>query len=557
MNQTNEEKLPLTEKQKQAILVCAICALALIITLTVTLVLVNKRVKASQQPEGPSVPGIHLEDAFHLDSEAVLPATEDAGKPYLDDTLFIGDSNTVRIYNNGLISLQQMLAKEGLSITEAASKKFISFQRDSQQYTIPEAVAKLKPRRVVITLGTNDAGGQMTPEMFAADYKALVEAIQKSYPYTDIIINAIPPMPEDHSKYPLPQQKYVDEMNTALVTMCEEMDLKFLNSTEALKNAEGFGRDEFFGKGDIHLTLSGVQALLDYHTTHAWETEDRRPDTNNIAQQVESFGSDATPRPTVEPETVYTASYNTQTIDTKDNAGGTLTGGEQSGKTALEMQIKSSDTAVTVRAVPNPGYVFVKWSDGSSSMERTDKNFTQNLDVTAMFAPVNLTVSADKEKVKAGEEIKLTANLNSENYARSADIIWFDGQTKLDGTGASCTFKPSKAGTLDLYAEVKYNGQTVASNRIKVEVEAAAKPKPTDAPKPNTPAPTTAPTEAPKPAPTKEPTPAPTKAPTPAPTDAPAPAPTAAPETPAPATPAPTDAAPAPGENELPIVPIG
>ena len=95
----------------------------------------------------------------------------------------------------------------------------------------------MKPRRVVIMLGTNDTG--MAVEDFISNYKQLVQAIQTSYPYTDIIVNTVPPVPADHSNYPNMDQTGIDDFNMALLSMCEEMGLKFLNTAEALK---GFHR---------------------------------------------------------------------------------------------------------------------------------------------------------------------------------------------------------------------------------------------------------------------------------------------------------------------------
>ena len=89
----------------------------------------------------------------------------------------------------------------------------------------------MKPRRVVIMLGTNDTG--MAVEDFISNYKQLVQAIQTSYPYTDIIVNTVPPVPADHSNYPNMDQTRIDDFNMALLSMCEEMGLKFLNTAEA------------------------------------------------------------------------------------------------------------------------------------------------------------------------------------------------------------------------------------------------------------------------------------------------------------------------------------
>lgn len=109
-------------------------------------------------------PGEDLSSHYQIDnaSAALLTETADAGADYLNDTLFLGDSNTVRLYNNGLISLQQFCAKEGIGTQAALNEGIVTFKKDSNHYTIPQAVAMMKPRRVVMTFGTNDTGMEVS-----------------------------------------------------------------------------------------------------------------------------------------------------------------------------------------------------------------------------------------------------------------------------------------------------------------------------------------------------------------------------------------------------------
>ena len=93
----------------------------------------------------------------------------------------------------------------------------------------------MKPRRVVMTFGTNDTGMEVSD--FIAHYTALIQAIQQSYPYTDIIVNTVPPVPADHSNYPHMDQTKIDDFNMALLDLCEQLGVRFLNSAEALKAA--------------------------------------------------------------------------------------------------------------------------------------------------------------------------------------------------------------------------------------------------------------------------------------------------------------------------------
>lgn len=544
MNNEKSTRRPLTKKQQQAVIVCALCALALIITISVTAVLVTKQIKAHEANNALDIEEDYNAIDYVADSSSVLPETENAGDAYLQETLFIGDSNTVRLYNNGLITLQQYCAKEGLTIQNATTTKFVNFKKDPKAYTIAEAVAKMKPRRVVITLGTNNASESASKEDFIDSYRKLITDIKNSYSYTDIIINSIPPVPKQHGKYSSISQKTIDSFNMALMELCEEMDCKFLNSAEALKDETGYGQAGYYSRDDIHLTLSGAKALLDYCATHAYKTEDRRPDTKDIAQRAEDFttnGGSTAATATATPEAGFTATYHAQ-------KGGTLSSGDKTGKTAIKAVIDDTTTSATVTAVPDNGYIFVGWSDGVASAERTDKDFKQNLDVTARFEALTLTLksSVGKESL-VGQELKFTASLNKDKYAKEEDIIWIVNGRKVDGaSGSSYAFTPESEGKIEVYAEVTYNGQTLRSDKVNVEVK---KPEPTATPKP-TAAPTPTPTPAPTATPTPEPTPSPTATPTATPTPTPANTPVAPVETP---TETPADKpveSPATGENE-------
>ena len=250
--------------QKQAVLVCSVCALAAILTIAITMTLLKRGKTPAAPGEQPSsevlVPGEEdISDHYQISetSAALLPETADAGESYQKETLFLGDSNTVRLYANGLISLQQFCAKEGIGTHAALNEGIVTFKKDSSTYTIAQAVAKMKPRRVVIMLGTNDTG--MSVDEFIKNYTALVQAIQESYPYTDIIVNTVPPVPANHANYPHMDQTKIDDFNMALLSMCEQMGLKFLNSAEALKDANGYGREDYYQTGDIHLKPVGLK----------------------------------------------------------------------------------------------------------------------------------------------------------------------------------------------------------------------------------------------------------------------------------------------------------
>lgn len=482
MRNTRPEKQSLTPMQKQAVLVCSVCALAAILTIAITMTLLKRGKTPAAPGEQPSsevlVPGEEdISDHYQISetSAALLPETADAGESYQKETLFLGDSNTVRLYANGLISLQQFCAKEGIGTHAALNEGIVTFKKDSSTYTIAQAVAKMKPRRVVIMLGTNDTG--MSVDEFISSYTALVQAIQESYPYTDIIVNTVPPVPANHANYPHMDQTKIDDFNMALLSMCEQMGLKFLNSAEALKDANGYGREDYYQTGDIHLKPVGLKAMLSYLRTHAYQTDDRRPDTANIPTRAEYTPnpSSAVTAPSSseaagsseEQGVLYQASYRV------DKTGGTLSSGSDSGKTSLSYEVTSAAQSISVTAVPQDGYVFVKWSDGVTQKTRTDTNFKQNVDVTAVFAAASVHISSTGKAV-LGDSYTFTAKLGGKHltadsirwYANGAEVPQAAGKTtvkvEIDPSMLNATFK--------VYAVASYNGCTVTSNVLNVTV---------------------------------------------------------------------------------------
>ena len=462
--------------QKQALLVCAVCALAILITASVTYVLLaTKRGTSSSssipQVEEPDDLATHYQ--VNTQSAALLTETADAGEAYLNDTLFLGDSNTVRLYNNGLITLQQFCAKEGIGIQTALSEPLVTFRGTDQRYTMAQAVAMMKPRRVVITLGTNDNG--MEVETFIGYYTQLVQEIQASYPYTDIIVNTVPPVPQDHSNYPSTSQEKIDDFNMALLTMCENLGVKFLNSAEVLKDpATGFGQDDYYISGDIHLKSSGLKAMLNYLTTHAYETEDRRPDTSNIPTRTLEYTSN--PSDPVAAPSSSSSEAAGEAFEARyriDQTGGTLTSGDTSGETSLRFDV-TGEQSVTVTAVPDNGYFFVNWSDGVTSRTRTDSNFKQNLDVTAVFSRASVEISGEGSGI-LGMNYTFTARLSGQ-YAKAENLHWYvngvESEEAAGRTTVSFIVDPLLANqTYTVYAAVTYNDSQVVSNTLTVSFE--------------------------------------------------------------------------------------
>lgn len=245
-------------------------------------------------------------------SATVLPETEDAGQEYIDTTLFLGDSNTARMYRMfDYCSYDNAIGSVGMSARSLQKYACVKFSGYGSYVTMPQAVALMQPRRVLVTFGTNDLDPNYSAASFAESYRAGLQAIADAYPAADIIVNAIPPLGRSHSNASLTQSQ-VDEYNKAIVEMCDANGWKFLNSAEVLKDAAtGYAKEGYVESSDgIHLTRAAMDALFTYIRTHSYVTEDTRPALTAVPRHTDDKDAvtyttpvvEATPAASVEPD---------------------------------------------------------------------------------------------------------------------------------------------------------------------------------------------------------------------------------------------------------------
>ncbi|MDE7439405.1 MAG: InlB B-repeat-containing protein [Clostridia bacterium] len=79
--------------------------------------------------------------------------------------------------------------------------------------------------------------------------------------------------------------------------------------------------------------------------------------------------------------------------------------------------VKEGGDTASVTAQSSMGYEFVKWSDGFESAYRKDKNVNDNINVTAIFEPIEYTVeylASDGGEIVGKELQKIRFGTNSE-----------------------------------------------------------------------------------------------------------------------------------------------
>ena len=345
----------------------------------------------------------------------VLPATEDAGRSYLDETLFIGDSNTVRytMYadetGTAFASVDNSIGVVSMGAGAITTLKCEKFKGSSTMYTVPEAVAMLKPQRIIICYGTNNLGGSSTDATsYIKTYLQGLQAIQTAWPYCDIIVSAIPPLDKQRENTNLTMTQ-VDAYNAALVTMCEENGFKFLNSAEVLRDAAtGWAKTDYTLSDGVHLSKTAVTAYFDYVRTHAYITEDRRPQPLGTIPQPDGVPANLI---TSDPIAVRGAKVPLEFVATN--------GGKVSGSTS--QLVKKGGTASAVTAVADEGFVFAGWtasSGGSYSSATISFTMPQNADAGGVVLTANFKADAHEHNYAEIEDTRVNPTCTNNGSAK-------------------------------------------------------------------------------------------------------------------------------------------
>lgn len=446
----------------------------------------------------------------------VLPAGADAGRSYLDETLFIGDSNTARylLYaddtGTAFTSLSNNIGVVSMGAGAITTLKCEKFKGSSTMYTVPESVAMLKPKRIIICYGTNNLSGASTDATrFIATYLQGLQAIRQAWSYCDIIVSAIPPLDKQRENTNLTMTQ-VDAYNAALVQMCEENGFKFLNSAEVLRDdTTGWAKTDYTLSDGVHLSKKAVEAYFTYVRTHAYQTEDRRPQPLGSIPQPDGVPANLI---TKDPIAVRGAKVPLEFVA---EHGGTLSG-------TTSQLVKKGATAGAVTAVPDAGFVFAGWtasSGGSYSSESLSFTMPQNADAGGVVLTAHFKADAHEHEYVEVEGTKTAATCLKAGSAKY--------KCKICGEVIEKDIKPLGHDWDDGVqkgAEIIYTCKREGCGETKVEA-AKATPQPTATPVVTT-APTAVPTQAPTPVPTAVPTAAPTAVPaTPEPTAVPTPTP--------------------------------
>ena len=216
-------------------------------------------------------------------SDTSLQKTEDAGQSYIDSFIFLGESTTYHLKSRGVLSggkdtKQVWAPKSGtLMLDPSTASCRILYPDTNEELDISDAMAKKKPKYLLLTFGLNGAVGNMSKgsEYFKSCYKKLISRLEEASPDTVIMLQSCFPVSKDMdtSNYSVSADvlnSYIERTNEWTSSLAKECGLPYLNTADSLKDENGFLKSCYDSGDGFHLNAEAYREVLRYIRTHAY-----------------------------------------------------------------------------------------------------------------------------------------------------------------------------------------------------------------------------------------------------------------------------------------------
>ncbi|MEG0457926.1 MAG: GDSL-type esterase/lipase family protein, partial [Oscillospiraceae bacterium] len=210
---------------------------------------------------------LDIEKEKNPTNETIIAETSKADEEYFNDILFVGDSLTVGLRAYGYIPSAQVYALTGINVSDALTKKFITFSGSSKQYSISQAVAKTKPEKIIFLMGINGLAWY-DENVLLEQYEELVRQIISSSPNSFLALQSLYPVTQSYTNSePRITNKKIDEFNKKIIKIAKDLNIYYLDTASVLKDSKGNLKQEFSSDG-LHINKKGYDEVLEYILKH-------------------------------------------------------------------------------------------------------------------------------------------------------------------------------------------------------------------------------------------------------------------------------------------------
>lgn len=126
---------------------------------------------------------------------------------------------------------------------------------------LQENVLSIKPRNIVLLIGTNDIGRGLPLSLSVENMENIIKMTKDSCPDVNFIIEAVYPVNEKmRDRFEKRSNKKINEMNKEFVKLCEKYDCMWLDFTDELMDNSGNLKQEYTFDG-LHINAHAYEII--------------------------------------------------------------------------------------------------------------------------------------------------------------------------------------------------------------------------------------------------------------------------------------------------------
>ena len=126
---------------------------------------------------------------------------------------------------------------------------------------LQENVLSIKPRNIVLLIGTNDIGRGLPLSLSVENMENIIKMTKDSCPDVNFIIEAVYPVNEKmRDRFEKRSNKKINEMNKEFVKLCEKYDCMWLDFTDELMDNSGNLKQEYTIDG-LHINAHAYEII--------------------------------------------------------------------------------------------------------------------------------------------------------------------------------------------------------------------------------------------------------------------------------------------------------
>ncbi len=181
---------------------------------------------------------------------------------FFSNTLFIGDSIFTGLSGFGYIPAENIFAQVGLNPKSILTKEI-------NGVTAVSKASAMQPERICIMLGTNGLAF-LSVETMADEMKEFISSLEVACPETEFVLLSIPPVTAEHEKDNPEKLPIINQYNTAMKNVAEEMNCLYVDIYSMLVDNTGYFSSEYAEVDGLHFlgkTYGIVLTRIQYEIT--------------------------------------------------------------------------------------------------------------------------------------------------------------------------------------------------------------------------------------------------------------------------------------------------